>query len=236
VLGDREPQPARSLYTTIDLDFQAAVEQALADAIATHPAAEYGAIVVLDPRNGAVRAMATYPSYDPQAFNPLRDDAATAIGALLNDPGQPLLNRATQGVYPSRLDLQADHLRRRAQQRPLHRRQPLQQHRRVEPAGRGVHQDRLADRRPRHHQPAPRRIVVSCNTCFYDVGYTIDNADNTLFPRIAKAFGLGQPTGIQGVAESAGSSPTRSGSWPRSARAGPPATRSTWPSARGTFR
>ena len=47
-------------------------------------------------------------------------------------------------------------------------------------------------------------IVVSCNTCFYDVGYTIDGADNTLFPRIAKAFGLGQPTGIQGVAEAGG--------------------------------
>ncbi|MBK7216638.1 MAG: hypothetical protein IPH95_06100 [Candidatus Promineofilum sp.] len=76
LLQDREPEVARSIYTTIDLDFQAAVEQALADAIATHPAAEYGAIVVLDPQSGAVRAMATYPSYDPQAFNPLRDDAA----------------------------------------------------------------------------------------------------------------------------------------------------------------
>ena len=50
----------------------------LADAIATHPAAEFGAIVVLDPQSGAVRAMATYPSYDPPAFNPLRDDAAEA--------------------------------------------------------------------------------------------------------------------------------------------------------------
>src|SRR5690606_3657070 len=47
-------------------------------------------------------------------------------------------------------------------------------------------------------------LVVSCNSCFYDVGYTIDGADNTLLPRIAREFGLGQPTGIQGIAESAG--------------------------------
>ena len=34
--------------------------------------------------------------------------------------------------------------------------------------------------------------------------YTIDGMDNTLLPRIVKEFGLGQPTGIQGIAESAG--------------------------------
>ena len=49
VVADREPQPARSIYTTLDLDFQAAVEGALADAIATHPAANFGAVAVLDP-------------------------------------------------------------------------------------------------------------------------------------------------------------------------------------------
>jgi penicillin-binding protein 2 len=47
-------------------------------------------------------------------------------------------------------------------------------------------------------------LVVSCNSCFYDVGYNLDGTDNTLLPRIAGAFGLGQPTGIQGVAENSG--------------------------------
>ena len=45
-----------------------------------------------------VRALATYPTYDPKAFDPLRADSAAAVGALLNDPTQPLLNRATQGA------------------------------------------------------------------------------------------------------------------------------------------
>ena len=75
--------------------------KALAEAIATHPAADYGAIAVLDPDNGAVRALATYPTYDPKAFDPLRGDSEAAVSALLNDPSQPLLNRATQGAYPA---------------------------------------------------------------------------------------------------------------------------------------
>lgn len=203
VLQDREPQAARSLYTSIDLDFQAAVEKALADAIATHPAAEHGAIVVLDPNNGAVRAMATYPTYNPQAFDPLRADSAQAIGALLNDPGQPLLNRATQGAYPAgstfKLVTYAAALNSGLYTADS----------RYTSIGSW---SRLGDAYTKYdwlsggHGTISLRqaIVVSCNTCFYDAGYTIDGADNTLFPRIAKAFGLGQPTGIQGVAESAG--------------------------------
>jgi len=203
VLQDREPQPARSLYTSIDLDFQAAVEKALADAIATHPGASYGAIVVLDPNNGAVRAMATYPSYHPQAFDPLRPDSAQAIGALLNDPGQPLLNRATQGAYPAGSTFKLVTYTA-ALNSGLYTADS-----RYTSIGSW---SRLGDAYTKYdwlsggHGTISLRqaIVVSCNTCFYDVGYTIDGADNTLFPRIAKAFGLGQPTGIQGVAESAG--------------------------------
>jgi penicillin-binding protein 2 len=47
-------------------------------------------------------------------------------------------------------------------------------------------------------------LIVSCNTCFYDVGYNLDGQDNTLLPNTASQFGLGQRTGIQGVAESPG--------------------------------
>ena len=203
VLQDREPEAARSLYTSIDLDFQAAVEQALAEAIATRPGATYGAIVALDPNNGAVRAMATYPSYHPQAFDPLRSDSAQAVGALLNDPGQPLLNRATQGAYPSgstfKLITYAAALNSGLYTADS----------RYSSTGAW---SRLGDAYTKYdwlsggHGTISLRqaIVVSCNTCFYDVGYTLDGVDNTLFPRIAKAFGLGQPTGIQGVAESAG--------------------------------
>lgn len=203
VVADRDPQPARSVYTTLDLDFQAAVEQALADAIASHPAANFGAIAVLDPNNGQVRALATWPSYDPKAFDPLRPDSAEAVGALLNNPGQPLLNRATQGAYPAgstfKLVTYAAALNSGLYDADTRYSSTGSWSRLGEEftkfdwlsGGHGTISLRTA-------------LVVSCNSCFYDVGYTIDGTDNTLLPRIAREFGLGRPTGIQGIAESAG--------------------------------
>ena len=203
VVASREPEAARSIYTTLDLDFQAAVEQALAEAIATHPAADYGAIAVLDPDNGAVRALATYPTYDPKAFDPLRGDSVAAVSALLNDPSQPLLNRATQGAYPAgstfKIVTYAAALNSGLYDADT----------RYSSTGSW---SRLGDEftkfdwLPGGHGTISLRtaLVVSCNSCFYDAGYTIDGADNTLLPRIAREFGLGQPTGIQGIAESAG--------------------------------
>ncbi len=136
-------------------------------------------------------------------FNPLRDDSGAAVSALLNDPGQPLLNRATQGAYPSgstfKLITFAAALNS-GLYTPDTRYTSTGSWSRLGEAytkydwlsgGHGTISLRQA-------------VVVSCNTCFYDVGYTIDGADNTLLPRIARAFGLGQPTGIQGVAESPG--------------------------------
>ena len=50
-----------------------------------------GAAVALDPRNGAVRLLATAPSFDPNGYDP------RVVGRI---PGSPLINRAIQGQYP----------------------------------------------------------------------------------------------------------------------------------------
>lgn len=60
-----------------------------------------GAIVALEPATGAVLAMASNPSYDP---NPLSSHDPAGIRAaferLAKDRGRPLVNRATQRAYP----------------------------------------------------------------------------------------------------------------------------------------
>ncbi|MFQ5421847.1 MAG: penicillin-binding transpeptidase domain-containing protein [Anaerolineae bacterium] len=40
-------------------------------------------------------------------------------------------------------------------------------------------------------------LVVSCNSCFYDMGYVLDEMDPDFLPFTARQFGLGQPTGIE---------------------------------------
>ena len=52
-----------------------------------------GAVVLLDPRTGAVRVMASSPSYDP---NHLDENWSR----LVKDEASPLMNRAAQGAYP----------------------------------------------------------------------------------------------------------------------------------------
>lgn len=121
VLDDVEPIPGNDIRLTVDIDLQARVEFELRRAIeearlnnVTVPGenpgdpsvvidetfeAPGGASVILDPRNGEVLAMASYPTFDPQLF----------IGGIsqeafdqLTDPNahKPLINRTIQENYP----------------------------------------------------------------------------------------------------------------------------------------
>jgi penicillin-binding protein 2 len=91
------PQPGQDLYTTIDLDLQTAAEEQLQNSLTKR-----GVIVAMDPNNGEILAMASYPTFDPNLFS---QRIATKAGraeynALLSDPQTPLLNRAIQSRYP----------------------------------------------------------------------------------------------------------------------------------------
>jgi penicillin-binding protein A len=66
------------------------IQEELYDLIARYPR---GAGVVLDPRDGAVLALASVPSYDPNTFD-------ADFPALRIDPHSPLLDRAIDGLYP----------------------------------------------------------------------------------------------------------------------------------------
>jgi peptidoglycan glycosyltransferase len=82
-----------SVITTIRPAVQQAAARALGD--------RKGAVVALDPSTGAVLAMVTSPSYDPNALASHTEKTATdAYAVLSGDKAQPLLNRATQQTYP----------------------------------------------------------------------------------------------------------------------------------------
>ncbi|MCS5880496.1 hypothetical protein LNP17_08695 [Klebsiella variicola subsp. variicola] len=55
--------------------------------------------MVTDPRTGAVLALVSTPSYDPNLF--VDGISSKDYSGLLNDPNTPLVNRATQGVLPA---------------------------------------------------------------------------------------------------------------------------------------
>ncbi|HEY0079885.1 MAG TPA: penicillin-binding protein 2, partial [Pyrinomonadaceae bacterium] len=91
------PQPGQDLVLTIDLDMQLAAEEQLRNA-----PSKRGVIVAMNPNNGEVMAMASYPTFDPNVFsqsNATKEQRAQ-IAALLRDPKTPLFNRAIRGRYP----------------------------------------------------------------------------------------------------------------------------------------
>ncbi|PIT97843.1 MAG: penicillin-binding protein 2 [Candidatus Andersenbacteria bacterium CG10_big_fil_rev_8_21_14_0_10_54_11] len=96
------PLPGADFFLTLDAELQQFAFNLLAEHVsaqAPNPGtSRAGAIVALDPRSGAVRALASYPSFDPNTFSlPGQRDGAAAV---LTDPQQPLLDRAISGTYP----------------------------------------------------------------------------------------------------------------------------------------
>jgi len=61
------PQDGPHLMLTLDRNIQRLVEQELAKAVAKYDA-DSGTVIVMDPKTGAILAMASYPSYDPNRF------------------------------------------------------------------------------------------------------------------------------------------------------------------------
>jgi len=66
-LGGRAPRPGRDLHLTLDAAIQNVVERELRAGVETS-GAERGMAVVMDPESGAILAMASYPTFDPNRF------------------------------------------------------------------------------------------------------------------------------------------------------------------------
>jgi len=90
-LFQNQGQPGQELKTTIDVRIQ----KAAWDALTPHQA---GAAVVLDAQTGAIRALASVPTYDPNRFI---DGIPHDIWAeLCSDSRTPLVNKPISGLYP----------------------------------------------------------------------------------------------------------------------------------------
>lgn len=191
------PQPGQNVFLTIDIDLQQQVEDILASGVASLKSneTEGAACVVLDVNSGDVLASASYPTYSLISF---RDDYNT----LVQDPLNPLLNRAFQGLYPPGSTFKMITAIGALEEGI------------VEPDTKILDEGRYtywSSPQPacwiynQHHtthglQDVSHAIENSCNYYFYDVGRRlgIERLD-----QYAAMFGLGQKTGVE-LTESAG--------------------------------
>ena len=97
-----QPTAGDHLVTSLDIRLQAAAEKALADAVKRGRANGYtsdsGAAVVMDIRTGRILALASYPTYDPNAFE--KGLTVQQASDLFSEKkAVPALNRALQGLF-----------------------------------------------------------------------------------------------------------------------------------------
>ena len=99
-----QPVPGKNLQLTLDFRLQKALENFTDKHLAylrnsgLAPRARAAAVVALDPRNGAVRAMVSRPGYDPNLF--VHGISSKDWDRINNDDAYPLNNKVISGEYP----------------------------------------------------------------------------------------------------------------------------------------
>ncbi len=214
-LADIEAQPAQSIFTTLDTNLQQAAQLTLM---------KYGgAIVVMEVDTGRVLAMASSPWFDPNAFEPTNYNFSYQLEEIYSPFGnQPLLNRATQGQYPlgsvfkiitmaaamesglytveSTYDCQYSFTEIPS---IAPRYDWTWEHCRDEQATQGE-----CKTLPSGMLTLPEGLMRSCNPFFWHMGLDLYRQGLTdAISGMARAFGLGSPTGIEGVEEEEGNIP-----------------------------
>ena len=214
----REARAGNAVRLTIDIGLQRAAERALRLGIQTAHANESyyangGALVALDPRDGAVLAMASTPTFkpsvyvgrvDPKKIQPLLDDEAAKKA---NYPG---INRVTSGEYPPGSTWKPVTALAAMQEHLL---EPYQSLQCTPTATYGLDQQVFRNWDPyvNHAMTLPEALARSCDTYFYQLGYSFyleGDKGRTRMQQWARKFGFGSPAGIDVGTEVSGLLPT----------------------------
>jgi penicillin-binding protein 2 len=205
-----------AVRTTLDINLQRAAEQALRYGIdLAHEddqwAANGGAIVALDPRTGAIRALASNPTFDPRDYvgkpkpgelKPLLDQRTAEAR---NFPG---LNRAIAGLYPAGSTWKPVTALAAMRERLVSAYSPLACTGSMEIDGTTFNNwNPYAS----ESMTLPTALAASCDTYFYQLGlafYNLPAQYGSPFQKWAAAFGFGRPTGLDIGGEERGLLPT----------------------------
>jgi penicillin-binding protein 2 len=231
-----DPVPGQNVRLTIDLELQQAAQDALITQIERLNAegrergndprffSQQGVVIAMDPRNGQILAMVSYPSYDNSRF-------ARAIDVeyyleVIDDPQRPLVNNAIRSLYPPgsvwKLITASGALQENiiAPQSRLFDPGFIDIENRYAPNDPAAAQRFVCWNREGHGSVDMRTAIAqSCNVYFYQVGGgNADVAEVTLRPggldidnifRYATAFGIGTELGVELPGENAGRMPDR---------------------------
>jgi cell division protein FtsI/penicillin-binding protein 2 len=209
-LGTFEKKPASDIYLTLDETLQFYAQKGLEGF--------RGAIVIIDREDGKVLAMASSPGYDPNLFDSQNSNSGNGISMLINDQNTPQLNRAAQSKYPlgsvfkvitfSAALESGTYTPETKLDCPYHFTEltdPI-----LNDWTWDHYQNELAAGEETFTKPSGMLslsdgLMRSCNPWFWHIGKDLyDQGRVTAIADMARGFGLGSPTGINGIGEDAG--------------------------------
>ncbi len=91
------PIPGQNIYLTIDADLSDKIYQLTKETLFKTGSC-CAAVVAMDPGNGQILALLSFPSFDPNIFTAAFDDSA--VSEIFSQPTSPVLNRVITGTYP----------------------------------------------------------------------------------------------------------------------------------------
>jgi len=189
-VGALDPVPGSDVELTIDLELQKLVEKNLEG--------KRGAVIVMDPRNGEILAMASHPSYDPNIFAAPMDKREWE---RMDREGHPFLNRALS-TYPPGSTFKVINLSAALQEKT----EKLDEI--IECKGYYILGNRKAlcwNEKGHGKLNILEGLVQSCDIVFYELG--LKNGPK-LLSKYSKSYGLGERTGVDLPGELSGVVPT----------------------------
>jgi penicillin-binding protein 2 len=199
-LEEVTPVAGHTLRLTIDLDLQKIAYEALMES--GHP----GAVVALDPNDGAVLAFVSAPSYDLNRFG-------SDYNKIKDTPGNPLINRVCGSAYPNGSTFKLVTAAAGMESGTLSPSTRYYCSGALRMGRRVFH----CDKRSGHGSLALERAIgESCDVYFWRVA---ERAGRDALAEWAKKFGLGSPTGIALTVDRKGIVPTPE--WKKKRKLGP---------------
>jgi penicillin-binding protein 2 len=204
----KDPVQGQRLRLTLDLGLQKAADRAIERGIAAANAngnpAKAGAYVALDPRNGEVLALGSYPSFDANLFaKPLSQKTYDELNSEAN--GSPLFNRAIAAAYPTGSTFKAITAMAALETGTITPDTPIFDNGLFKL---GPQEFRNARNAVHGSISLRRALQVSSDVFFYNLGAQM-NDQGPVLQRWARRLGLGKPTGIDIPGEFDGLVPDR---------------------------